>query len=89
MINNNPYIVPEKPLRQSKVTIQPTPLFPHQLNRRQEEVDHKFPMQILKRPNQTYFIENPINDFSMRIPVNNHPQFVKGPLLQTTSVSQW
>lgn len=38
MINNNPYMVPEKPLKHSKVSLQNTPLFPHPVNRRQEEI---------------------------------------------------
>lgn len=88
MINNNPYIVPEKPLRQSKISIQPTPLFPHQINRRPEEIDNKFPPQMVKRPNPSYFIENTLNDYSMRSPVNQ-PQLVKASILQTSAVSQW
>jgi len=75
-------------LKQSKISLQPTPLFPHPINRRQEEIDHKFPVQMIKRQNPSYFIENTINDYSMRVPVN-HQSFVKPPVLQTSSVSQW
>ena len=43
---------------------------------------------MIKRPNPSFFIENAINDYSMRIPAN-HQSFVKPSVLQTSSVSQW
>lgn len=85
MINNNPYIVPEKPMRQSKIVLEPTPLFPHQINRPQEDHDHKFSPHILKRSTLPYFLEGQPNDHS-RVPIS--PQLVRGQY-QQPNASGW
>lgn len=83
MINNNPYNVPEKPLKQSKITIEPVPLLPHQINRRSEEMHP----QMLKRSTLPYFIETPLKEVP-RIPLS--PQTVlKGQHLQVSTVAPW
>jgi hypothetical protein len=69
MINNNPYNVPEKPLKQSKVIFDPTPLYPHQMNRRHDDIDYKFAPHMLKRSSIPFFLESTMKEMP-RIPVN-------------------
>jgi len=90
MINNNPYNIPEKPLKYSKVVIEPAPLYPHQVNRKIEELDHKFPQQILKRsmmPISPYYLENPNNELP-RVPMSPQPMMKNHPL-QMSNVAIW
>jgi hypothetical protein len=74
MINNNPYNIPEKPLKQSKVVIETAPLYPHQINRRLEEIELKGQPQSLKRSSMNICYENAFTE-PIRIPCS--PQHIK------------
>lgn len=85
MITNNPYNIPERPVKQRKVMVEASPLFPHQLNRSQEpELKHN--PHNHKKPGP-YFLESSVTEVSR---LQTSPQqSVKSHNLQMSSVTQW
>lgn len=57
MINNNPYNMPERPLKQQrKVAVETSPLYPHQANRTQDELELKNRIFLQKRATLPQFL---------------------------------